>query len=72
MNFVAVDVETANSKLSSICQIGIAEFQSGTLTHKWQSLVHPEDDFDGINAGGPAFRAFCERVGCRNANTIRF
>lgn len=49
VNFVAVDVETANSKLASVCQIGIAEFQSGTLTHSWQSLVNPEDDFDGIN-----------------------
>jgi DNA polymerase-3 subunit epsilon len=49
VNFVAVDVETANSKLSSICQIGVAEFQNGALANKWQSLVNPEDQFDGIN-----------------------
>ena len=49
MNFVALDVETANSKLSSICQIGVAEFQNGALTNKWQSLINPEDHFDGIN-----------------------
>lgn len=49
MNFVAVDVETANSKLSSICQIGVAEFRNGTLTNKWQSLINPEDEFDCIN-----------------------
>lgn len=49
MSFVAVDVETANSKLSSICQIGIAEFRNGSLANRWQSLVNPEDIFDCIN-----------------------
>jgi DNA polymerase-3 subunit epsilon len=49
MNFVAVDVETANSKLSSICQVGVAEFQNGTLANKWESLINPEDDFDWMN-----------------------
>jgi len=49
VNFVAVDVETANSKLSSICQIGVTAFQNGALTNKWRSLINPEDDFDCIN-----------------------
>jgi DNA polymerase-3 subunit epsilon len=49
VNFVAVDVETANSRLSSICQVGVAEFMNGALANKWQSLINPEDHFDGIN-----------------------
>lgn len=49
MDFVAIDVETANSDLSSICQVGIAIFRSGKLSDTWSSLVDPEDDFDGWN-----------------------
>lgn len=49
MNFIAIDVETANSKFSSICQIGIAEFRNGALYDSWESLVDPEDYFDEMN-----------------------
>ena len=49
MDFVAVDVETANADLASICQIGIATFADGVLVDCWQSLVDPEDFFDEIN-----------------------
>jgi len=49
VNFVAVDVETANADLSSICQIGIAAFRNGALEHKWQSLINPQDEFEPIN-----------------------
>lgn len=49
MNFVVIDVETANSDLSSICQVGIASFSNGILHSVWESLVNPEDDFDPIN-----------------------
>lgn len=49
MNFVAVDVETANSDMASICQIGLAIYENGTLASEWNSLVDPEDYFDGIN-----------------------
>lgn len=48
MRFVVVDVETANSDLSSICQIGIASFRDGALDGSFVSLVNPEDYFDGI------------------------
>jgi DNA polymerase-3 subunit epsilon len=48
VNFAAIDVETANSDLSSICQVGIASFQDGALHNSWESLVNPEDDFDPI------------------------
>jgi DNA polymerase-3 subunit epsilon len=49
MSFVAVDVETANADLSSICQVGIASFDNGRLVDAWVSLINPEDDFDPIN-----------------------
>jgi DNA polymerase-3 subunit epsilon len=49
VDFVVVDVETANADLSSICQIGIAAFESGRLADTWVSLVNPEDEFDPIN-----------------------
>jgi DNA polymerase III epsilon subunit-like protein len=49
MEFVAIDVETANADLASICQIGIAHFVDGKFCEIWESLVNPEDEFDFIN-----------------------
>lgn len=49
MNFVAIDVETANSDMASICQIGIARFENGLLVEEWDSLLNPKDYFDYIN-----------------------
>jgi DNA polymerase-3 subunit epsilon len=49
MDFVAIDVETANADISSICQIGIARFTAGRLADEWCTLVDPEDEFDDIN-----------------------
>src|ERR1017187_6080379 len=49
MEFVAVDVETANADLASICQVGIATFCDGRLADAWKSLINPEDDFSPIN-----------------------
>lgn len=49
MRFVAVDVETANADMASICQIGIAVFDDGQLVEEWSSLVDPEDYFDFVN-----------------------
>lgn len=49
MDFVTIDVETANPDLSSICQIGIARFQDGKVVDKWVTLVNPMDDFDYMN-----------------------
>ena len=49
MNFVAIDVETANPDMGSICQIGIAVFSEGCLIDEWSVLVDPEDYFDNVN-----------------------
>jgi DNA polymerase III subunit epsilon len=49
MDFVVIDVETANPDLASICQVGIVSFQNGEVVDSWTSLVDPEDYFYPIN-----------------------
>lgn len=49
MDFVAIDVETANADMASICQIGIAKYRDNRLIDEWSTLVNPEDYFDYIN-----------------------
>jgi DNA polymerase III subunit epsilon len=48
-DFVAIDVETANADLASICQIGIARYANRQLVDEWKSYINPQDFFDGIN-----------------------
>jgi DNA polymerase III subunit epsilon len=66
MDFAAIDVETANPDMASICQIGIARFLNGVLVSEWKRYVDPQDDFDERNvsihgidasivAGAPTF-----------------
>ncbi len=50
-DFVAVDVETANPDVSSICQIGIAVVRSSEITELWTQLVDPGDYFHPGNIG---------------------
>ena len=49
MDFLAIDVETANSDMSSICQIGFVIYENGQITKEWSSLLNPEDYFDFWN-----------------------
>mgnify|MGYP001011975941 CR=1 FL=1 len=49
MDFVAVDVETANPNRSSICQIGMVVYTNGIETESWESLVNPEEYFHPMN-----------------------
>jgi DNA polymerase-3 subunit epsilon len=49
MDFVALDVETANADMASICQVGLARFERGELVHEWKSYVDPQDFFDAVN-----------------------
>lgn len=49
MRFVAIDVETANADLTSICQIGSALFVGEQAPRIWQSYVNPQDYFDPVN-----------------------
>ena len=61
MRFVAIDIETANPDMSSICQIGIAEFYDGNLIGEWSTLIDPEDYFDEVNISihGIELRKLC-------------
>ena len=49
--FIALDLETANSGMESVCQVGIAHFKNRKLVDEWSTLVDPEDYFDPINIG---------------------
>jgi len=49
MNFVALDFETANANLRSICQVGIVKFEDGKAVETFTSLVDPDDYFDPLN-----------------------
>jgi DNA polymerase-3 subunit epsilon len=81
MDFVAIDVETANADLASICQIGIFAFENGSVKESWQSLVNPEDYFHSINTsihgidqrgvkGAPTFPRIYESVRERLTNAV--
>lgn len=49
MNYLALDIETANADYSSICQLGFAEFHQGEIINTWKSLINPQDYFDAFN-----------------------
>lgn len=81
MDFVAVDVETANADLASICQIGLVRFSNGSVTEIWETYVDPDDCFDGWNvsvhginestvAGAPRWNSLCEEVHKRLCNEV--
>ena len=73
MDFVALDFETANASLASICQIGAVVFQRGEPAERFTSLVDPDDFFDSMNvaihgideeavAGAPTFPEIFDRL----------
>lgn len=53
-NFVAVDVETANSEPSSICAIGAVKVVGGCIVDRFYELVKPEPEY--------YFRHFTENI----------
>lgn len=48
-DFVVVDVETACSRVSSICQVGIVGFREGRVTFEYETLLDPLDHFSSFN-----------------------
>ncbi|MEG3167047.1 exonuclease domain-containing protein [Sphingomonas sp. LB3N6] len=48
-DFVVIDVETACSRVSSICQIGIVGFKNGREIFEYETLVDPRDIFEVFN-----------------------
>ncbi len=49
MEFIAIDVETANSDIASICQIGLVHYLNGELVEQWKTYINPEDEFNIFN-----------------------
>lgn len=49
MNFVTIDVETANSDVGSICQIGLAKYLNGKLIDTYCTLIAPQTSFSRQN-----------------------
>jgi DNA polymerase III subunit epsilon len=73
MSFVAIDVETANADMSSICQIGLVKYSDRLPVEEWATYVNPEDEFSEINVsihgidedmvkGAPSFPAVYETL----------
>ncbi|MBV5191116.1 exonuclease domain-containing protein [Staphylococcus chromogenes] len=49
MNFVAIDVETANEQRSSICSIALLKFQDNKISDGLYTHINPETYFSSIN-----------------------
>jgi DNA polymerase-3 subunit epsilon len=81
MKFVAMDVETANPDMASICQVGIVHFEDGRPVDSWSSLVDPQDYFDDVNVsihgieesdvrGAPDFKRVSEDINRRISGQV--
>jgi DNA polymerase-3 subunit epsilon len=44
MNFVAIDFETANSKRSSACSVGIVTVENGEIVEEYHTLIQPPNN----------------------------
>ena len=49
LTFNAIDVETANERPASICQIGIVQVRVGRIGESLSVLVNPEEHFSAFN-----------------------
>jgi DNA polymerase-3 subunit epsilon len=49
VDFIAFDVETANTTRGSICAIGVALVRDGQVVEVGSTLVNPECEFNGYN-----------------------
>lgn len=81
MRFVAIDVETANADMASICSIGAAAFEDGVIVDEWYSLIDPKDYFAFMNVsihgiteadvrGAPTFKAAMAEIERRLGDQI--
>lgn len=48
-DFMTIDVETACSRTSSICQIGVVGFTDGRVSFEFETLIDPCDEFHPFN-----------------------
>lgn len=44
-DFAAIDFETANGELSSVCSVGIVIVRNGAIADKFYSLIQPEPNY---------------------------
>ena len=44
-DFAAIDFETANEHLSSVCSIGLVIVKNGIITERFYSLIQPEPNY---------------------------
>jgi len=44
-DFAAIDFETANGELSSVCSVGIVVVRNGIITDRFYSLIQPEPNY---------------------------
>jgi DNA polymerase-3 subunit epsilon len=44
-DFAAIDFETANEQLSSVCSVGIVVVRNGVITERLYSLIQPEPNY---------------------------
>jgi len=49
VEFIALDVETANEFMGSICQIGLVSFENGQEASSISQLINPNDYFSALN-----------------------
>ena len=49
MDFVAVDVETANPDVGSVCAVGIATVRAGRVEDVWERMLNPEAPVSPLN-----------------------
>lgn len=81
MRFVAIDVETANPRMSSICQVGVVGFEAGQEVFAASWLVDPKDYFDELHvsihgidearvAGAPLFSAIHRELAIRLSDQV--
>jgi DNA polymerase-3 subunit epsilon len=44
-DFAAIDFETANQELSSVCSVGVVIVRNGIITERFYSLIQPEPNY---------------------------
>jgi len=44
-DFAAIDFETANEHLSSVCSVGVVIVRNGEMAQSFYSLIHPEPNY---------------------------
>lgn len=60
-DFAAIDFETANEQLSSVCSVGVVVVRGGEVVDSFYSLIHPEPEY---------YQWFCSNVhGLTEADT---